>query len=379
MAILSLQNFNTMVQNFASSVQGACRGLVDFSPGSILLAVGEASGSVGLWMQKLILDVLNSTRLATSFGPDADSWAADFVLARLPAVNATGTVTMSRFTTGSPATISPGAMVKTGDGSQAFIVVADNTKAAWQRFPGAYVMLFGTASCDVTVQAINPGIQGNVIAGTISLIASAIPFVDTCNNAANFNNGIDAESDPSFKARFAQYIQTLSKATLAAIGYAISTVQQGLTWTVSENTNAIGAYLPGNFVVTVDDGSGTPSSTLQAAVSAAVSIVRPLCSTWTVRAPTVTTATISLVITTSPTTLEAALLVPVQAAIVAYVNSIPDGSPLVFTRIAGVAYSVDPSIIAVEGVTLNGGSSDLIPTALGAIKTNLGSVTVTGT
>ena len=41
----------------------------------------------GLWMQWLILQVLQCTRAATSNGPDLDSWMADMTLTRLPAVD----------------------------------------------------------------------------------------------------------------------------------------------------------------------------------------------------------------------------------------------------------------------------------------------------
>lgn len=378
MAILSLQNFNTLTQNFAAVVQGACRSLIDFSTGSILLSVAEASSAVGLWMQWLILQVLALTRAATSNGADLDTWVNDFTLIRLPAVSATGTVTFARFTPTSQALILPGAQVKSGDGTQAFIVIADAAKAAWNATLGGYVIIAGTTSADATVQAVNAGIQGNMQAGAVTLLASAIPFVDTVANAANFTSGVDAESDTALRARFVNFIQTLPRGILAAIGYAISIVQQGLTWTIQENINSVGTYTPGNFVVTVDDGSGTPPAALLTAVSLSVSLYRPIGSTWTVRAPTVTTATISFSYTTTPTANKTTTLTSaVQAAVVAYVNALPDGQNLIFSRIAGVAYAVDPSITAVESVVLNGGSADLVPTPFGAIKATLASVSVT--
>lgn len=384
MAILSLQNFNTLIQNFASSVQGACKFLIDFSPGSVLLSVAEASGSVGMWMQMLILQVMQITRLATSTGTDIDSWVGDFTLTRLPAVNATGTVTFSRFTATTQALILPGAQVKSADGTQPFIVIADTTQGAWNATLGGYVIPAGTTSANATVQAQNAGTQGNVQAGTITLLASAILFVDSVTNAGAFTTGVNAESDTALQSRFANYIQTRTRATLAAIAYAISVVQQGLSWTIDENVNAALVYTPGNFVVTVDDGTGTPPASLLTAVSLSVSTYRPIGSTWIVQGPSVITATISFSFTTNPTTNKAAafgtyasMIAAVQAAVVAYVNAIPDGSPLVYSRIAGVAYSVDPSIVTVENVVLNGSNVDIVPTPFGAVKATNASVTVT--
>lgn len=376
MALLSLQNFNTLVQNFASTVQGSCRFLTDFSTGSILLAIAEASASVGLTMQYFILQVLQMTRLATSVGTDADTWVNDFNFVRLPAVASTGVVTLSRFSSNNQALILPGAQVKTGDATQIFNVIADTTKAAWNAGLGGYVIAIGAFSCDVTVQSVNLGIQGNVQPAAISLVASAIPFVDSVTNALAFANGVDAESDANLQARFSGYIQSRSKGTLPAIQSAIAAVQQGISSQISENTNLLGGYQPGNFVAVIDDGTGaTPSGTLTT-VGLAIQAVRPIGTTWSVVAPTITTATISFTITTNPTANKTGLLIPVRSAVIAYVNSLPDGATLFYTRIAGIAYSVDPSIVSVEAVLLNAGTVDLVPVAFGGIKATTGSVTV---
>ena len=95
---LSLQNFSTLVEGMAAAVQGAANSLLDLAVGSVLRAILEANASIALWMQWLMVQVLATTRLATSTGVDVDSFGADFGFARLPAVAATGTVTLSRFT-----------------------------------------------------------------------------------------------------------------------------------------------------------------------------------------------------------------------------------------------------------------------------------------
>ena len=80
--------------------------------------------------------------------------------------------------------------------------------------------------------------------------------VDYVNNASAFTNGVNAQSDASLQATFAQYVQTRSKGTSPAIGFAISQVQQGLNYTIAENVNTSGTFTPGTDVITVDDGSG---------------------------------------------------------------------------------------------------------------------------
>ena len=216
------------------------------------------------------------------------------------------------------------------------------------------------------------GTAGNVQAGTINLIASSIAGVDLVTNAAPFTNGIDAESDAALRARFANYIQTRSRATPAAIASAIASVQQGLNWSITENTNG-SVYTTGTFVVTVDDGSGAPPSPLLTAVSLAIAAYRPIGSLWTVQGPSNTVATISLTIASAN---KPALLAPVQAAILAYVDALPIGASLAYSRIAMIAYLVDPSITDVTAVLLNGGTADLSPGTTGVVKATTGTVTV---
>lgn len=372
--MLPLQTFTALVQQFAASAQSAATALLDFTVGSVLRAVAEANASVALWMQWLIMLVMSKIRAATCVGPDLDTWMADFGLTRLPAVAATGAVTFSRFSPSTSALVPVGAQVKTADGTQSFAVIADTTQPTWNAGMAGYLIPAATASASVTVQAVTPGTGGNVQIGAISLLASAIPGVDTVNNAAAVTTGINAEADAAFLARFQNYINTRARATLAAIAYAIQSVQQGLTWTIAENTNTAAGYQPGNFLVTVDDGSGSPPSSLITACGVAIAAYRPIGSTWTTQGPTVETANVALTITTNPAGNKPGLLTPVQAAVDAYINALPNGAGLPYSRIPLVAYGVDPSITNVSSYTLNSGTADLAAVSGQSIRA--GTVTV---
>ena len=137
---LSLRSFNALVQSMAAAVEASATQLLDLTVGSTLRAVLEANASIGLWMQWLILQVLRTTRAATSNGADLDSWMADLTLTRLPAVAATGTVTFSRFTPGMSALIPAGALVRTADGTQTFAVSADTAQSSWSATSNGYVV-----------------------------------------------------------------------------------------------------------------------------------------------------------------------------------------------------------------------------------------------
>ena len=339
--------------------------------GSTLRAVLEANAAIGLWMQWLILQVLSTTRAATSSGPDLDTWVADFSLIRLPASSAAGQVTFSRFTPGQVAFIPAGISVRTSDGSQTFSVSADSTNTAWNAALAGYSLGAGIAAISVPVTAVTPGSAGNVLAGAISLLAAAIPGIDTVTNTASLSGGLDAESDAALRARFSSYLASRARATPLAIGNAILSVRQGLTYTLQENIAPGGATRIGSFVVTVDDGSGAPSAALLTSVAAAVEQMRPIGSLYTIQPPTVTTANVTMAITTAAPAVHANVAAAVVQSLTAAINQSAIGAPLPFTRLAQIAYATDPSVTNVTAILLNGTTGDLVPTASGLIKAGL--------
>ncbi len=364
---LQLQTFSSLVSAAAAAVQGSAKQLIDLTVGSALRALLEASASVGLWMQWLILQVLQMTRAATSAGADLDSWVADFGLTRLPAVAATGSVTFSRFTPTNSALVPLGTQVKTADATLAFDVTQDTTNTTWNATLNGYLIPASQATVTVPVVAEIAGSSGNVQASTITLISAAISGVDTITNALAFSNGIDAETDEALRARFQNYINTRCQATAAAVSYAVSSVRQGLTWTIQENTTAASIYTPGNFVVTVDDGTGDPSSTLLTNVQTAIAAIRPVGSAFQVLGPNVVAANISLTVTAAAGYTQAQAVAAVGTALTAAVNAGGMGATFMFGTIYQVALNC-PSVATVEGVTLNGATADLTITQAQVVR-----------
>ena len=367
---LSFQNFTSLVQNSAAALQGACSSLVDLTVGSTLRAILEANASIALWLQWLLALLMNRQRLATSTGADVDSFVNDYGMYRLPAVAATGNVTFARFTASSAATVLVGATVITGDGTQPFTVVANTANSYWNATSGSYVIPANTTSAVLPVAAVNAGTQGNVLAGAISLLGTAISGVDTVTNATATTGGVNAEADAAVVARFPLFIANLARATQAAVAAAIASVQQGLTYSIAPNAATNGAYDPGNFVVTIDDGSGAPSGTLQAAVYAAVDAVRPIGSTFAVQPPTVVNAAIVLTLTVATGITKANVIGTVAAAISAYVNALPIGATLPYSIIGKLAYDALPAgqVTNVSSITVNSATADLVPGVSGVVK-----------
>ena len=350
--MLPLLTFTTMVQRFATSARASTSVALDFTVGSVFRALAEAQAAVGLWMQWLILLVLARTRLSTSTGPDADSFGADYGFTRLAAIAALGTVTMSRATSGVAAFIPVGATVRTTDGTQSFMVASDSSGTQ------GYTIAASASSLDVPVVAVVPGSAGNVQADTVTVLTTALPGVDTVANAAPFAFGLDAESDAAFRARFVQFVDTRSRGTVGAVEYAIASVQQGLTYTVQENIQADGSAREGFFLVTVDDGSGYPSAALLATIQAAIEAIRPIGTAFAVQGPVIVPATISVTFTVQPGFSKPALIGPVRAAILAYVQQQPVGYGLGYFHIAQTILNV-PGVGNANNMLLNGGTADI--------------------
>jgi len=364
----------TTIQNMATAVQQKAKVLVDFTLGSVTRAVVESTAQVVIWLESLILLLLQATRAATSSGADLDSWMLDYGLVRLAATASTGQVTFSRFTSTYQAVISVGTIIQTADGTQQFTVIADTTQPAYSATLGGYVIAAGIAGAVATVQAVNTGAATNVLANTITMLTQAIQFVDTVINAAAFTNGTDAESDSAFRARFITYINGLSKAVKTAIGNAILAVKQGLSYVLVENQTYGGLPQAGYFYAVVDDGTGSPPSTLLSSVSNAIDAVRPFTSTFAVFAPVVVTANVAMTIATASGYSHSVVVGLVQTALQNYINSLAIGQTLSYTRLAQVAYDASPGVTNVTGTTLNGGTADLAATSQQIVK--FGTVTV---
>ena len=372
---LSLQSFSTLVRNMSASAQASCASLTDLTAGSVTRALIEASASAALWMQYLVLQVMSMTRLATSSNTDVDSWVNDFGMARLPGTAALGTVTFTSLSPTSLSAVIPvGATVRTADGKQTFAVIIDVLNPAWSVSAYSYVRPVGTPSVDLPVQANTIGASGNVQANTINLLGQTVTGIDTCNNAAPFTTGVDAETDTALKARFVNYINTRARATIAAIGNAIESVQGDLTFAIQENVDSSGASRPGFFTAVVDDGTGAPLPALLATVSAAIDAVRPVGTGFAVVGPRLLPVQVALTLTVVSGADATTVAGNVQTAVAFFIDGLSVGAVLPFSRIASLAYGADPSVANVGSVTVNGGTSDVGGLATEVVR--LRSVTV---
>ncbi len=371
---LPFRTFSTIVGNAAAAVQGSAVQLLDLTVGSTLRAMLEAHAGVALWLQWLVALLLQTTRAATSAGPDLDSWVADFSLRRLPPSPAAGRVQLARFVAMFPAQVPVGLPVRTADGTQTFAVVAEPGNPLWQVATGAFALPPGIATVDVPVVALVPGAAGNVQGASVALIAAASPGIDTVSNSAAMAGGLDAESDIALRSRFQPFLATRAQATPLAIEAAVLGTRQGLTVAVRENVLPDGTSRMGWFTVIVDDGTGTPPASVLQAAAAAVEQVRPIGSGYAVEPPTIQGVFVALQVIAAPGYDHAALVASVTGVITYYIDTLPVGVGLPRSRIVQLAYAAAGGVANVINVTLDGGVADLVPGPSTVLKLNTLSV-----
>lgn len=360
MPTLPTRSWSTVVSTIVAGIQGRCAALIDFSVGSPLLAIAEAFAGASLWLQWLILQVLQAARLSTAAGTDVDTFVADFSLTRLPASLAGGVATFSRFTGSATVALVPnGATVQTQDGTQNFVVVADLTNPDYDAGLGGYPILSLASSVDATVQAVNPGPTANVQAGTVTVMTTPITGVDTVTNASAYIGGTAAETDAALKARFALNILGLAKGDLYGAEAALANLNVAIKYRIVDQYSYSGVFMPGYYYAVVDDGTGSPSADFLAAARVALNAVKPLGCWFGVFGPNLVNANVSLIIATLPGYTHSIVVGNVFARIQANILALGLGAGIDCYQIAGwVLNTAGVAPGGVSALTLNGNSAD---------------------
>jgi phage-related baseplate assembly protein len=372
------------LQQFISDSVAAWAAELGLSPnlvsGDPLLAImqGKALGG-DIFLQSIAQQILEFARASTAKGVDLDSWMNDFDFGRLLPTSANGTVTFSLSQVQPQNVLIPaGVVIQTIGGAIKYQTIADTTRSGWSAAQQGYIITAGSLQVNATVQALSTGSASNLQAGQLNQFSSPIPSVATVTNTSPILNGLDAESDVAFRQRFILWINSRSLATKYAVLSAAFDVQEGLNVSVIENEDQHGNEEDGFFTVVVDDGSGNPPSSLLSQVAAAIDPVRPLTVEFTVVAPTLVNASISMNIRINPSALTANVMLNVTTAILDYVNSLLIGQSLYLNQLTRIAEDADPNVIAVQPgyPLLQSAQADLTASSYEVIRTNNTLVTI---
>lgn len=178
-----------------------------------------------------------------------------FGLSKNAAQNAIGAVTFARVLTTGVITIPQGTQVATAGG-----VIYETTAAG--------EMADGASSVQISVKALTAGSDGNVPAGTVTILVSGLSGVDSVVNYGSIGGGVNEETDSEYLARFRSYVLGLAKSnTWGLISGALENPALRSVSIVEHFPPRSGLY---NLTLYLDDGSGTVSAATIAAVKASI-------------------------------------------------------------------------------------------------------------
>jgi uncharacterized phage protein gp47/JayE len=372
---LPVLTFNQYLENILNALATSTAKITNLRAGSIALAFAQAITGNSMAIQQLIVHVANITRLGTSTGSDVDSFVADYGLTRLPAVASTGNITMTRGITGTTLSVPiTGSVAQTPIGLIGFDLVADPTNPKYNIMTQSYV--FGTSDSSILakVQCVTPGLIGDITANQLTQIVSGFGGVNSITNLLPFGGGADQETDAELKVRFREFISSLAECTESAFEFAINSVQAGLTFQLIEQFHFDGTPFPGGVTIVVDDGSGAISPTLLTTIFNALKPVHAAGIGYEVDAPTNETVGVTVTVQPAGGFDPGTVFAAVQAAIIAYINTLGVGVTVSFVQMNNVVQGV-PGVFEYSALLINGSNVDVVITDTELARA--GTVTVT--
>jgi uncharacterized phage protein gp47/JayE len=366
---LVTKTFNQFVTQFLLAYAAQANVDPNIPIGDPIRALAECDASQAQVVQTMDEETVAFARAQTCTGLDLDSWMAQFAFTRLPAQAASGVMSFaSASTTAQQIMIPVGTIVQTPGAAISYTVIADNSLPGFNSGNQAYIIPVGQQSVNVAVLANVPGNSYNVQADQLTQLVNTVFGISTVTNPVAIINGKAAETDAAFRARFVDYLNSLSKATRTAIAFAVESLQAGIKLQLIENQQAIGnpptsliSPYRGNVIVLVDDGSGDPSESLLLAATTAVDTTIAWGVQYQVLPPAVVTPTITLNIAVDPNYAEAVVVAAVTQALFDYVNTLPIGSTVWISEIITISNDV-PGVLAIQdhSAKINGVETSLV-------------------
>jgi uncharacterized phage protein gp47/JayE len=191
----------------------------------------------------------------SKIGGDLDDFCALFGITRIPAQRSQGVVTFTRPNDSNSATTA--------------LVVPPGTQVVAQTNPIVYVQTTVSSvlnpaqlTVDIPVQAVTAGLAGNVAAGLLTTVATAVSGIATVINAGPMTGGSAPESDVDLRTRFRQTVfRSLAGTQSMYQGIALATQQDPTlpqTRAVSQ-TNVIGSSKRYREQIQIVSGTATSS------------------------------------------------------------------------------------------------------------------------
>ena len=192
----------------------------------------------------------------------------------------------------------------------------------------------------VTAEAEENGVDGNVVAGTITILTNAPATLTEVTNAASFTGGSDPEDTEDYRQRLLRHLQNPGSASGGDLKEWAEEVEGVETATVFANDNMGTPQVGHNTVRISGPGGSIPPAEVIAATQAALdaqgfSIITNHVTTFTA----VSTA-VTVDVTTSGTYTLADVTPNVQNAIAAYINALQVAETLMLSGIVDAVFGL---------------------------------------
>lgn len=228
-----------------------------------------------------------------------------------------------------------------------------------------------SAGVAIPVAAVDPGTEGNVSAGTIINLESPNPAVTLVSNPAATAGGVEEESDEALRARILLEFQPGGPGTIVDYQrWALTVPGVGKVF-VNPVWNG-----PGTVQVVVMTDTGDPVAT--SVVTAVQNYLDPTSGTADGKAPpgvtvTVQTPTAVAITVTGTVTYKAGYSIDgsggttaqrtaILTALSNYIDGLDVGDDVVYAHVVSCFFQAE-GVYNVSGVTVNGGTSDIVITS----------------
>ena len=267
---------------------------------------------------------LDQSFAQTAQGAYLDRHAALRALSRGEAARAVG---MLRFAVDAPTAnalpVPAGTVCLTADGVR-FRTTADAVLAA------------GGTQVDVSAEAVEPGPEGNVIAGSVTLFSVAPVGIVHCGNPAAFAGGCAAESDESLRARILESYRCLPNGANAAFYEQEAQNVPGVA-----AAKAVGrARGIGTVDVYVAAESGLPSDVLRGQVCAALEAKREVAVDVQVKSPAAVSVNVTATVSAEEGAEPDEVLDAVRAAVQAFFSGARLGKSVSTAQLGALIFGV---------------------------------------
>lgn len=315
----------SMVNRFkATSIKSS-----DFNEGSVVRTMMEASAQE---IDELYQQMMNGIREAIP--------VATYTSFNFPALKAQAAANLIRVfvnVQSKPVTILAGTLMTRSDGTLSYTVTTD------------VIIPAGASFGDVPVVATVTGTAGNMAANGLFSIASPPAGFVSATNLSPITNGSPAESVAAQKLRFNAYIQTLSRATVPSLLYALTRlsfitdavgnqIERVASANIDEPYKTDPTQPPGLVNSYIHNGVGTTSPAL---VARALAVVKGYTDSSGAIVPGYVAAGVEVtctaasevpldvigMLTIAPTYDKPSVVAQVTAALFTYIQQIPVGDP----------------------------------------------------